>query len=63
MTGYMVDSLANTTGKAGAQIREIAQKAYNLIRITQLCVTSQSQSLINAQHLMAIMSFIWEDRR
>jgi hypothetical protein len=33
--------------------REIAQQAYNLIRITRMCVTSHSQPLINAQHLMA----------
>jgi hypothetical protein len=33
--------------------REIEQQAYNLIRITRLCVTSHSQPLINAQHLMA----------
>jgi hypothetical protein len=33
--------------------QEIEQKAYNLIRITRLCVTSHSQPLINAQNLMA----------
>jgi hypothetical protein len=33
--------------------REIDQQAYNLIRITRLWVTSHSQPLINAQHLMA----------
>jgi hypothetical protein len=32
--------------------REIEQQAYNLIHITRLCVTSHSQPLINAQHLM-----------
>jgi hypothetical protein len=32
---------------------EIEQQAYNLIRITQLCVTSHSQPFINAQHLIA----------
>jgi hypothetical protein len=54
----------NTSGKAGAQIlhlplgdesfpQEIEQQAYNLIRITRMCVTSHSQPRINAQHLMA----------
>jgi hypothetical protein len=33
--------------------REIDQQAYNLILITWMCVTSHSQPLINAQHLMA----------
>jgi hypothetical protein len=32
---------------------EIEQQAYNLIRITRLCVTSHSQPLINAHHLMS----------
>jgi hypothetical protein len=32
--------------------REIEQQAYNLIRITRMCVTSHSQPLINAQHLV-----------
>jgi hypothetical protein len=54
----------NTSGKAGAHILHIplgdesspsGDRAadYNLIRITWLCVTSHSQPLINAQHLMA----------
>jgi hypothetical protein len=33
--------------------RGIEQQAYNLIRITQMGVTSHSQPLINSQHLMA----------
>jgi hypothetical protein len=32
--------------------REIEQQAYNLIRITRMCVTSYSQTLINAQYLV-----------
>jgi hypothetical protein len=33
--------------------QELLQYAYNLIRITRLCVTSHSQPLINAQYIMA----------
>jgi hypothetical protein len=33
--------------------REIEQQAYHIICIERLCVTSHSQPLINAQHLMA----------
>jgi hypothetical protein len=47
----------NTSGKAGPHIlhlpREIEHQAYNLIRITRLCVTNHSHPLINAHHLMA----------
>jgi hypothetical protein len=63
----------NTSGKASAQILhppwemihlplEINQQAYNLIRITRLCVTSHSHPLINAQHLMESNKLLFNNK-
>jgi hypothetical protein len=43
--------------------REIEQQAYKLILITRMCVTSHSQPLINAQHLMASKKLLFNNNK
>jgi hypothetical protein len=38
--------------------REIDQQAYNIIRITLLCVTSYSQPLINTKHKFQVTNYL-----